>query len=175
MVVQSSLFYKLQPLMVEGLLQWVAQLLCESLEMLCREESRIWPHSPGWSLSTITGSGAALFCSSHVTRMSKHLSSSHLVSKFTAIFSLVYVSKWQNVEKMGGSVQLGSPPTYISKVVLRVIIIVTVIITITKELNKKGPWNISFFRNSEQVLNSTENHRFFKVDNFLLENKLFTQ
>lgn len=71
--------------------------------------------------------------------MSKHFSSSHLVSKFTVIFSLVYVSKWQNVEKMGGSVQLGSPPTYISKVVLRVIIIVTVIITITKELNKKGP------------------------------------
>lgn len=173
MVVQSSLFYKLQPLMVEGLLQWVAQLLCESLEMLCREESRIWPHSPGSSLSNITGSGAALFCSSHVTRMSKHFSSSHLVSKFTVIFSLVYVSKWQNVEKMGGSVQLGSPPTYISKVVLRVIIIVTVIIT--NELNKKGPWNISFFRNSEQVLNSTENHRFFKVDNFLLENKLFTQ
>lgn len=69
--------------------------------------------------------------------MSKHFSSSPLVSKFTAIFSLVYVSKWQNVEKMGGSVQLSSPPTYISKVVLRVIIIVTVIITITNELNKK--------------------------------------
>lgn len=59
------------------------------------------------------------------------------MSKFIFIFSQVYVSEWQNVEKMGGSVQLSSPPTFISKTVLRVIIIVIVIIAITNEVNKK--------------------------------------
>lgn len=135
------------------------------LRAAVQEESRTWPHSPGWSLSTITDSGAVLFCSSCVAWM----------SKFIFISSQVYVSKWQNVEKMGGSVQLSSPPAYMSKIVLRVIIIVIVIVAITNEVNKKRSWDIPFFRNSEQVLSTTENHRFFKVDNFLLENKIFTQ
>lgn len=59
------------------------------------------------------------------------------MSKFIFIFSQVFVSKWQNVEKMGGSVQLSNPPTFISKTVLRVIIVVIVIIAITNEVNKK--------------------------------------
>lgn len=40
-VVQSSLFYKLQTLVLEGLLQRVAQLLGESLQLLCKRRAEL--------------------------------------------------------------------------------------------------------------------------------------